>query len=91
MDCPDIERIINWDSPITIEELVQETDRGGRDGRQIDAILYAKNRGKVTAAMREYQNNNKECQRRNLFKQFLLTESWKQLDLKACRCSGLCS
>ena len=92
VDCPDIERIINWGSPNTIEELVQETGRGGRDGRQVDAILYTKKMGKKgTTAMREYQNNNKECRRRNLFKQFLFTESWKQLDLKACRCCDLCS
>lgn len=28
-DCSDIERIINWGSPSTLEELVQEVGRGG--------------------------------------------------------------
>ena len=46
VDCPDIERVINWGTLNTLEELVQETGRGGRDGRQVEAILYAKKIGK---------------------------------------------
>lgn len=46
VDCPDIERIINWGCPNTLEELVQETGRGGRDGRQTQAILYPTRFGK---------------------------------------------
>jgi len=34
VDCPDIEKVINWGCPNTLEELVQETGRGGRDGRK---------------------------------------------------------
>ena len=41
IDCPDIERIINWGCPNTLEELVQETGRGGRDGHYVQAILYS--------------------------------------------------
>ena len=92
VDCPDIERIINWGSPNTLEELVQETGRGGRNGRQVDAILYTKKIGKkLTTDMREYQDNDKECRRRKLFKHFLFTESGEQLRLKACCCCDLCS
>jgi len=32
IDCPDIDIIINWGCPNTLEELVQETGRGERDG-----------------------------------------------------------
>ena len=92
VDCPDIERIINWGSPNTLEELVQETGRGGRDGRQVEAILYAKKFGKkVTTAMRDYQENVKECRRRKLFRNFLFTQPREQLPLKACSCCDLCS
>ena len=92
VDCPDVERIINWGAPNTLEELVQEAGRGGRDGRHVEAILYAKKiRKKVTKAMREYQENVQECRRKKLFRHFLFTQSGEQLPIKACRCCDLCS
>ena len=92
IDCPDIARIINWGSPNTLEELVQETGRGGRDGRQVEVILYAKMIGKkITTAMREYQDNIKECRRRKLFRHFLFVQPGELLPLKACCCCDLCS
>ena len=91
VECPDIERVINWGTPNTLEELVQETGRGGRDGRQVEAILYAKKIGKnITTAMREYQDNVKECRRRKLFRHFLFVEPGEQLPLKAYCCCDLC-
>jgi len=32
VDCPDIERVISYGLPKTLEELVQEAGQGGRDG-----------------------------------------------------------
>lgn len=62
VDCPYIKRIVNWGSLNTLAELVQETRRCGRDGRQVEAILYAKKFGKkATTAVRDYQENAKEC------------------------------
>ena len=91
VECPDIKRVINWGTPNTLEELVQETGKGGRDGRQVEAILYAKKIGKnITTAMREYQENVKECRRRKLFRHFLFVEPGEQLPLKACCCYDLC-
>ena len=93
VDCPDIECIINWGSPSTLEELVQESGRGGRDGRSAEAILYPKFVGrKVTKAVKDYQENTTECRRINLFKNFLFaTEaSTKQLTV-GCACCDLCS
>jgi len=47
VDCPGIERVINYGSPRTLEELVQESGRGGRNGCQTEAVLYTKkDRGK---------------------------------------------
>ena len=40
VDYPDIARVINWGTPNTVEELVQQTGRAGRDGSDADAILY---------------------------------------------------
>ena len=48
-------------------ELVQETRRGGRDGRQVEAILYDKIIGKkITTAMRDYQENVRNAEEGNL-------------------------
>lgn len=93
VDCSDIERIINWGSPSTLEELVQEAGRGGGDGRPTEAILYPKVVGKrIMKAVKDYQKNTKECRRVNLFRNFLFAaqKSSKQL-MTACACSDLCS
>ena len=74
VDCPVIEQIINWGSPNTLEELVQESGRAGRDGRQAVAILYPKKVGnKLTKEVKEYQENTTMCQRRRLFSNFLFS------------------
>ncbi len=40
IDCPDIRRIIHWGPAPDYESYLQETGRGGRDGRQSFAVLY---------------------------------------------------
>lgn len=75
VDCPDIEQIINWGYPNTLEEFVQETGRGGRDGWLTQAILYPTRFGKVTYAMKSYQMNTKTCRRRKLFENFLFNNN----------------
>ena len=47
VDCPDIARIINFGSPATLEELVQESGRAGRNRISAEAILYPKKVGKM--------------------------------------------
>ena len=90
VDCPDIERVINWGSPNTLEELVQESGRAGRDGRQAVSILYPKTVGrKLTKEVREYQENTIMCRRRKLFHNFLF--STVGASLKACACCDLCT
>ena len=63
VDCPDITRIINFGSPPTLEELVQESGRAGRNGISGEAILYPKKVGKMklSAAMKDYQDNTDAC------------------------------
>jgi len=68
VDCPDIEKVINWGCPNTLEELVQETGQGGRDGRKVEAILYPKLGKDVTHEMKNYASNSRM---RKLFENFL--------------------
>ena len=54
IDCGDIARIIHWGPPNTLEELVQETGRAGRNGMPSKAILYYGKPGKhVDKGMKE--------------------------------------
>ena len=92
VDCPDIDCIINWGCPNTLEELVQETGRGGRDGRHVQAILYPTRQGKkVTQAMKAYQSNTNTCRRRQLFRNFLFCDEVPVELSKACQCCDLCA
>ena len=40
VDCQCIERVINWRTPGSLEEQVQESGRAGKDGNDSEAILY---------------------------------------------------
>ena len=93
VDCPDIQRVINWGSPSTLEELVQEAGRSGRDGRPAEAILYPKAVGRrVTKAIQDYQENTTDCRRVSLFKNFLFATEVSNGQLTtACACCDLCS
>ena len=58
VDCTGINRVINYGTPATMEELVQEAGRAGRDGSEAEAILYHKVIGrKFTNAMKMYGEN----------------------------------
>lgn len=60
LDCPDFRRIILIGPPSSIEQYVQETGRGGRDGLPSTAILlinkYDTSTGKIhlSSSMREF-------------------------------------
>jgi len=71
VNCPDIVGVMNWGAPNTLEDLVQESGRGGRDGSAVEAILYPKIVGKkVTKEVKEYGDNQAVCRRTLLFKIF---------------------
>lgn len=40
VNVPDIDMIINWGAPRSVEEFMQEFGRGGRDGRSSMSVLY---------------------------------------------------
>ena len=90
VNIPNISCIINWGLPLTLEDLVQQTGRAGRNGQPAKAILYARsNNSKASKLVKEYAENNKLCRRYLLFKDFLYT-SEKQ-NISACRCCDLCT
>jgi len=94
VDCPDIDRVVNWGCPNTLEELVQETGRGGRDGRRVEAILYPTRFGKnVSKEMRNYVGNTRICRKRKLFQTFLFNDMKQDAAemMKACQCCDLCA
>lgn len=92
MDCHNITRIINWGAPTTLEELVQETGRAGRDESEAEAILYyGQGANKyISKEMKVYRENQAERRRTLLFKDFLFSDIAKQAVL-ACRCCDLCA
>ena len=92
VDCQDICRVINWGAPNSLEELVQETGRAGRDGREVEAILYyGKGANKhISNAVKNYGVNQSRCRRTLLYKDFLFNDIDKH-DIVACKCCDLCA
>jgi len=92
VDCRDITRIINWGAPNSLEELVQETGRAGRNSNEAEAILYY-GKGAIThisKSVKNYGENLSHCRRTLLFKDFLFSDVEKS-DIIACRCCDLCA
>ena len=46
VDCMEIKRVVNFGTPNTLEELVQESGRAGRNGEPAESILYPRTFGK---------------------------------------------
>ncbi|XP_065908791.1 putative ATP-dependent DNA helicase Q1 [Dysidea avara] len=91
IDCPDIARVINWEPPNLLEDLVQESGRAGRNGDPAEAILYYRNPGKnITKEMQQYGLNTRTCRRSLLFKNFLFGETLST-PIKADQCCDLCA
>lgn len=92
VDCHSIKRVINWDVPRSLEELVQESGRAGRDGGDSEAVLYfdkAVSRH-ASKAMKNYVENTSMCRRKFLFKEFLFVDIQRE-NLTACTCCDLCT
>lgn len=72
VDIPNIRTIIHYGPPSDIEDYVQETGRGGRDGLECNACLYL-HPGyceKVSPEMKKYIKNTVTCRRVMLMQSF---------------------
>ena len=91
VDCKDIICVIHYGTPCTLEELVQEMGRAGRNGNQAEAILYHKvARKEITPTAKAYGENQTVCRRSLLFKDFLFSNT-QRTNIKACKCCDLCA
>ena len=99
MNFPDIHYVINYGPPNTIEQFVQQTGRGGRDGRQALSVLYWHKRQLRTCddVMLSYVHNAKLCRRQIILSEFgwrpyfIPTPLHKCCDVcsKDCSCSDI--
>ena len=91
IDCPDIERVVNWGSPNTLEDLVQESGRAGRNGIPAESILIYKSPGQnVCKEIKEYGENTIMCRRLLLFKDFLFSNIHTNI-VNTTNCCDLCA
>ena len=75
IDVPNIRTILHWGPPNDIECYVQETGRGGRDGKGTSAYLYYNRRdisqsGHLEESMHAYCLNSTHCRRQLLMAPF---------------------
>ena len=90
IDCSDIERIIHWGMPGSLEQYVHETGRAGRDGRPAQAILLYGKAGKYVKEVHTYAKNETDFRRKILYHNFLFYDS--SLDnVVGCNCCDVCS
>ena len=91
LDCSDVRQIIHLGAPDDLESYIQETGRGGRDGKPSLALLLPVNRTKrfCDRNMNKYQENMTLCRRDTLFAD---TDNYKHLDLGTlCICCDVCA
>ena len=91
VDCPDVEQIIHLGAPNDTESYIQETGRGGRDGRLCLASLLVVNRNNLfrSQEIKDYQVNTSQCRRDLLFHD---TDEYQHLDMGyKCVCCDVCA
>ncbi len=91
VDCRDVRQVIHLGSPEDIDAYIQETGRGGRDGKHSLALLLSHKRGGkfvCEKSMLQYENNSTICRRNLLFQNI---DNYKpfQTDYK-CMCCDVC-
>ena len=90
IDCPDVENVIHLGPPDDLESYVQETGRGGRDGRTAFATLLVTKgyRRYVENGMMKYITNSSKCRREVLFSQM---EGYHKVPRdRPCSCCDIC-
>lgn len=91
LDCQNVCHIIHWGPSTDLEGYVQETGRGGRDGKIcFCTIMYKKaDQMHTEKLMVDYCKNVTECRRRVLFKDF---DGFENLTFPVteCKCCDVC-
>ena len=91
IDCPDVRQVVHWGVSDDIEMYVQESGRGGRDGKSACALLYYKKSDldsrRTTQAMIDYCKNTSVCRRSLLLKHF----DFNAHSAHGCSCYDVCS
>ena len=86
IDAPDIQQVLHWGSPYTIEEYVQESGRGGRNHMPYTATLAYKNhRGVTSSDVIAYAQNTTVCHCQLLYSNFLFHVD-TSLHFRTCKC-----
>ena len=91
LDCQNIRQVYHLGAPDDLESYIQETGRGGRDGRPSLALLLVLNKTKqyCDKNMKNYQENTTVCRRDTLFADI---DDYKHLDLGTlCMCCDVCA
>ena len=91
IDIPDIEQIIHWGPPNDIEQYVQEIGRAGRGDLDAIATLVSKLNRYAAASMLLYVENEVECRRLQLYKQFVEYKHISSTSYTKCRCCDICA
>ena len=98
IDAPDIYHVLHWGPPKTIEEYVQESGRGGRDGKHaIATMFYARcdigGAHPPSPLVISYCNNKTTCRRELLMAVFDVTACNKPSPIHLCCdiCWSTCS
>lgn len=93
LDSPNVRKVIHWGPSSDIESYVQESGRVGRDGLPAVAVLYydkldlTKVKG-VSEDMKNYCENNVECRKRLLFRDF--DQGQDVVMIADCKCCDIC-
>jgi len=91
IDTPDVHRIIHFGAPNHLHSYIQETGRGGRDGKLTVATLLPVNKYNISCSRQilTYQKNATQCRRDLLFSD---TDNYNHLDMGTkCLCCDICA
>ncbi len=91
VDCPDVRQVVHFGAAKDIETYIQETGRGGRDGKPTLAslLVYRRVNHVCDKTILNYQKNNSICRRDILFRD---TDNYSHIQLETnCMCCDICA
>ena len=72
VDSPNIQEVIHFGPPDSLENYIQETGRAGQDGSPALAMILTKQRkyARIESTTKEFVTDSETCRRRKLCKHF---------------------